>query len=113
MHVDGSVRRAQIILSHVAVGERLHEARSPSMSLGRSQRVHIRDQGIWHDSRTSARCSIHRQAVPRPSRVRAAGEQLGGQADGHFQGVGPVVVVADGKLLELLDQQPRAGAVAV
>jgi len=30
------------------------------------------------------------------------GEHLGGEAEGHFEGVGPVVVVGDGEFLELV-----------
>jgi len=35
--------------------------------------------------------------------VGTAGEELAGQAKGHLQGVGTVVVVANGKLPELID----------
>ena len=43
----------------------------------------------------------------------AAFQQLGRQAEGHFRRVGTVVMVAEGKLPQLLDQQPRAGAAAL
>ncbi len=36
-----------------------------------------------------------------------------GQAKRHFERVGAVVVVADGELAELVDQQPRGGRVAL
>ena len=40
-------------------------------------------------------------------------QAFAGQADGHFQGVGAVVVVGGGELLELLDQEAGAGGFAL
>jgi len=48
--------------------------------------------------------SSHRQTISQSVACRAAFEQLACQADGHFSGVGAVVVIAQGKLLELLDE---------
>ena len=44
---------------------------------------------------------------PNPSSARAA-RQFVGQSNGHFQRVGSVVVIADRKLAQLLDEQRRA-----
>ncbi len=44
-----------------------------------------------------------REAVAEAVVLLAAGDQFGGQAEGHFKGVGPVVVVGDGELLEFME----------
>ena len=48
--------------------------------------------------------SSHRQPVAQPVVDRPAVEHFGRQAQGHFQGVGAVVVIGDGELPKLLDQ---------
>jgi hypothetical protein len=53
----------------------------------------------------------HWQPIPKAVVDGSGGKCLLGQAQGHLQRVGAVVVVGDGELGELVDQQPRAWAV--
>ena len=88
----------------------------PCVVVSVSRRGIFRVMSILHfqNIREAARCrftpSSHRQPISQSVVHRPPVQHFGRQPQGHFQGVGTVVVIADGELAKLVDQEPRAGA---